>query len=206
VSVVAPTPGLDWAKLAALASTTFPVGWPTDELLFLSPRDTQNHQVILACLNACQHSLIASEYGFTDPDVAARLKAILSDPQLAAIINLDSSQAAGPTEAKLLAGYGLDAFKGTSIAVGQSIHSKINHDKIMVIDGWLSVSGSTNLSLAGEQLQNNELRVSRNPFIAARLTAPLLLDHAYMLAQMKKKDEHMVAQAQGGGLKAKGAA
>ncbi len=56
-----------------------------------------------------------------------------------------------------------------------------------VVDALYTVSGSTNLSLAGEQKQDNELRITRDPLLAARYESVILLNHAAMLAAAAAK-------------------
>jgi hypothetical protein len=48
----------------------------------------------------------------------------------------------------------------------------------------LTVKGSTNWSLSGEQHQDNELTLSRNAVVAAETRAILDLNHDFMLKQM----------------------
>lgn len=181
------TAPFDWDRIATYAATPFPDNWPADEWLLCSPRDPGVHAALLDGLRSCGHSLLANHYGFTDPEVAAEVAAILRDPHVAAVINLDASQAAGPQESKLLRDVGIEAYEGTSVAVGYSVHHRISHMKVTVIDGWLTFSGSTNLSLSGEGMQDNALTISRNPLIAARYSAVILNNHACMLGQMKAR-------------------
>src|SRR5581483_1122785 len=158
----------DWERVRTYAATPFPDGWPGDDWLLCSPRDPGVHQAILDGLRSCGHSLLMNHYGFTDEEVIAETARLLADPHVACVVNLDENQSNGPAEKRLLHEHGIDAYRGTSVAVGWSAHHRISHLKVTVIDGWLTYSGSTNLSLAGEGLQDNELRISRNPLIAAR--------------------------------------
>lgn len=171
---------LDWDRLATYASTAFPHGWPVDEYVFFSPRDPGVHQAILDVVKSAGHSVLANHYGFDDDEISNALLGKAADPEIAFVLNLDSSQAGGAHEKKLLADW--QQHVGTSVAVGRSIRHAISHLKVTVVDGLYVLSGSTNLSLSGEQKQDNELRVTRNAMLAARYSAVILLNHAAMLA------------------------
>lgn len=171
---------LDWEKIAGYAATPFPPGWPDDEWVLCSPRDPGVHQAILDVVGSASHRVIANHYGFDDPEVAAVLLEKASDPNIAFVLNLDQTQAAGAHERQLLAAW--QKYVGTSVAVGRSIRHAISHLKVTVVDGLYVLSGSTNLSLSGEQKQDNELRVTRNPLVAARYESVILLNHAAMIA------------------------
>lgn len=177
-------PALDWERLAGCAATAFPAGWPPDEYVFFSPRDPGVHQAILELVQSASHRIVANHYGFDDPEIAAALLAKAADPDIAFILNLDETQAAGVHERELLASW--QKYVGTSVAVGQSIKHAISHLKVTVVDGLYVESGSTNLSLSGEQKQDNELRITRIPMLAARYESVILLNHAAMLAQGAK--------------------
>lgn len=181
-----PYPPLDWTKLATYASAPFPHGWNPDEYVLFSPRDLGVHQAICDVVSSCAHSLLGNHFGFTDPDVAATAETKLQDPNIVCVINLDDRQEAGPTE-KALVQKDFQPEIGTSVAIGHSIHNAISHLKVWVVDALYIISGSTNLSLGGEQKQDNELRITRNALMAARYSDVIMLNHIAMLAQMKAK-------------------
>jgi len=54
----------------------------------------------------------------------------------------------------------------------------------VVVDGLYLITGSTNWSQGGEQLQDNQLTLSRVPLAAAEARAIIDLDHDDMLKQM----------------------
>lgn len=176
---------LDWNALAQYAATPFPPGWPSNEWVFFSPRDPGVHQAVLDVVNSASHSILANHYGFDDDDVSAALLAKVQDPNIAFLLNLDKTQAAGKHEKALLANW--QQYIGTSVAVGQSEKHAISHLKVTIVDGLYVISGSTNLSLSGEQKQDNEMRITRDPLVAARYSSILMLNHAEMLKQMSAK-------------------
>lgn len=181
----APKQPLDWAALAGCAATPFPPGWPDDEYVFFAPRDTGVHEAICEVVASAGHSILANHYGFDDPEVSDLLLAKAADSSIAFVLNLDSTQAAGAHENQLLAKW--QQYVGTSVAIGRSCCHAISHLKVTVVDGLYVISGSTNLSAAGESKQDNELRITRNPLLAARYSAVILLNHAEMLRQAAAK-------------------
>lgn len=178
MSFVAP---LDWAGLAKYAASPFPPTWNPNEYVFFSPRDPGVHAAILDVVRSASHSVIANHYGFDDDVISAELLKKAADPNVAFILNLDSSQAGGVHEKKILANW--TGLVGTSVAVGRSIKAAISHLKVTVVDHEIIVSGSTNLSLSGESKQDNELRVTRDALMAGRYESVILLNHAAMLQQ-----------------------
>lgn len=181
---MANSPPLDWGNLAGYAATPFPHGWNPDEFVFFSPRDPGVHNAILDVVQSAAHSVLGNHYGFDDDAISDAMLAKSANPNIAFILNLDSSQAGGVHERQILAAW--KDHVGTSVAVGRSVEHAISHLKVTVVDGLYVVSGSTNLSASGEGKQDNELRVTRNALMAARYSAVILLNHAAMLAQMSK--------------------
>jgi phosphatidylserine/phosphatidylglycerophosphate/cardiolipin synthase-like enzyme len=182
--MAASTPApLDWDGLAKYAATPFPHGWDPDQYVFFSPRDPGVHQAIRDIVASASHSILANHYGFDDDEISALMLQKSADPNIAFLLNLDSSQAGGVHEKRILAAW--KDHVGTSVAVGRSIAHAISHLKVTVVDGLYVISGSTNLSQSGEQKQDNELRVTRDPLMAARYSSVIMLNHAAMLAQMR---------------------
>lgn len=183
-ATAAPAAGLDWEALAACAAAPFPPGWAPNEYVFFSPRDPGVHQAILAVVNSATHRLLGNHYGFDDDEISAAMLAKAHDPEIFFLLNLDATQAAGKHEAALLQAW--QSLEGTMVAVGHSIHAAISHLKVTIVDGLYVIGGSTNLSSSGESKQDNELRITRDPLLAARYESVLLLNHAAMLSQMGK--------------------
>lgn len=171
---------LDWAKLGTYAAAPFPPGWNPNEWVLFSPRDPNVHQAVVDVVASASHRVVANHYGFDDQEVSDALLGKAADPDIVFILNLDKTQAAGAHEKALLAAW--QSYVGTSVAIGQSIRHAISHLKVTVIDGLYVISGSTNMSLSGEQKQDNELRITRDPLMAARYESVILLNHTAMLA------------------------
>ena len=174
---------LDWERLATYAANPFPHGWNPDEYVLFSPRDTGVHQAIIDIVTSASHRLLGNHYGFDDDQVSDVMLEKAADPNIFFLLNLDSSQAGGVHEKKILANWA--KYEGATVAVGRSIHAAISHLKVTVVDGLYVISGSTNLSTSGESMQDNELRITRNALMASRYESILLLNHTAMLSQMK---------------------
>jgi phosphatidylserine/phosphatidylglycerophosphate/cardiolipin synthase-like enzyme len=168
-----------------MASTPFPEGWPTDRLVFFSPRDIRIPEVLAAVLRSAQHSVRVNMFGFDDNTLDLILHGKATNPNIYFQMSLDSSQAAGVHEKVLVAPWA--SAIGTTVTVGRSVKHAISHLKVAVVDGLYVVSGSTNWSVGGEQAQDNELLVQRSPLVATRYSAILDVNHAEMQKQMAAK-------------------
>jgi phosphatidylserine/phosphatidylglycerophosphate/cardiolipin synthase-like enzyme len=75
----------------------------------------------------------------------------------------------------------------SSIAIGSSEHGRIMHMKLLVIDGTVLATGSTNWSGGAEHLQDNELTVAIHPARAAEARIRIDTIHTHMLQTTKPK-------------------
>lgn len=140
------------------------------------------HGVLADMVASARRSLVVAMYGFDDDELAAALLAKLEDDKCFVQLTLDSSQAGGVHERKILAA---NKFPDNFVAIGRSEHNAIMHLKVMIIDGIDVVSGSTNWSGGGENKQSNELRITRNPIMAADYRAYVDVVHQHMLQAPK---------------------
>jgi phosphatidylserine/phosphatidylglycerophosphate/cardiolipin synthase-like enzyme len=166
----------------------FPDGYSTTDLTFYAPRDPGVHAVIVWALLQATHTVAVNMYGFDDPQVAAIIQGYTENPDIVVTLSLDKSQAGGKSEKELLERFKHDLI-GNSIAIGHSSRGAISHDKLVVVDGLYLITGSTNWSQGGEQLQDNQLTLSRVPLAAAEARAIIDLDHDDMLKQMAKTSQ-----------------
>jgi phosphatidylserine/phosphatidylglycerophosphate/cardiolipin synthase-like enzyme len=165
---------------------SFPQGYSQDTLSFYSPRDPGLHSVIVWTLLQATHSVAVNMYGFDDPQASAIIQLHTENSAIAVTLSLDKSQAGGPAERTILKRFNHDLI-GNSIAIGRSSRGDISHDKLLVVDGLYLITGSTNWSFGGEELQDNQLTLSRVPLAAAEARTIIDMDHDDMLKQMAAK-------------------
>ena len=161
----------------------FPPGYSQQALSFYAPRDTGIHPVIIWTLLQATHSIAVNMYGFDDPQASAIIRIHTLNDAIAVTLSLDKSQAGGKAENAILASFNNNLI-GNSIAIGRSSRGDISHDKLLVVDGLYLITGSTNWSFGGEELQDNQLTLSREPLSAAEARTIIDLDHDDMLKQM----------------------
>jgi phosphatidylserine/phosphatidylglycerophosphate/cardiolipin synthase-like enzyme len=175
----------DLTVLDQFKAVPFPPGYPCDTRTFYSPVDDLRG-ALAHCIANAKHEVLVAMYGFDDQVLAAALKSKLADPNVHVQLTLDSSQAGGTHEKKLLAD---EDYPNSSVAIGTSEHGRIMHMKLMVIDGTLVASGSTNWSDAAEHLQDNELTIALHPARAAEARLRISAIHRHMLDQARRRNE-----------------
>ncbi len=163
----------------------FVPGYPTNSRTFYSPVD-QVHEALAAVLSAATKSVVVSMYGYDDDELDAVIRDKLESDRIFVQMSLDKSQAAGAHEKQILAKWRNDGV-GNSIAIGHSEHGAIMHLKMVIVDGLDVVTGSTNWSTSGEQDQDNQLTVIRDPLVAAEARTRLDIIHDDMLKQMARR-------------------
>jgi hypothetical protein len=187
--------GLSLSELAAIPfdglgrfkqAGAFPHGYDKDYLTFYAPRDTGVHMVLLWTLLQARSSVAINMYGFDDREMASLLQHHAKNPHMVVTLTLDSSESKTGVEPELLELLAND-LKGNSIAIGRSEKHAISHDKLLVVDGLYLVTGSTNWSFGGENDQDNQLTLTRDPIACAEARAVIDLDHDVMLKQMAEK-------------------
>jgi phosphatidylserine/phosphatidylglycerophosphate/cardiolipin synthase-like enzyme len=129
-------------------------GYPPNVRRLFAP-DDDVHGALVAAVKSAKVSLACAMYGWDDDELDELFREAWQAENLPVRLALDKSQAAGVHERQILAKWPTDVI-GNEIVIGQSRLHAISHLKLLVVDGVLTVGGSTNWSLSGEQKQNNE--------------------------------------------------
>ena len=156
-------------------------GYPPNIRRLFAP-DDDVHGALVAAAKSARVSLAVAMYGWDDDELDALFREAWQTEGLPVRIALDKSQSAGVHEREILAKWPTDAV-GNEIVIGQSRKHAISHLKLLVIDGVLTVGGSTNWSLSGEQRQNNEAIFVFDAVYAAETRAKIDLCFSEMQRQ-----------------------
>lgn len=162
-----------------------PVGYPQNIRRLFAPIDDVHGAIVTFC-GACRLSMASAMYGWDDDEVDQLFRDKLETSHIPVQLSLDSTQAAGVHEAALLKKWSAQEI-GNSVAIGHSVHGAISHDKVIVIDGILTILGSTNLSTSAETKQNNECVFVLDPIFATETRSRIDQIHDEMLKQMAAK-------------------
>lgn len=176
-------PLTDLSVLDTFKQSPFVPGYPAHTRTFYSPVDDVPG-ALAALLTSASKSLVLAMYGLDDEVLVNILLDKLNNQNCFVQLTLDSSQAGGVHERKLLA----DAkFPASSVVTGRSEHGAIMHMKELIIDGVVLVTGSTNWSSSGETLQDNQLTVISDAYVCAEARARIDAIHANMMNKVVKK-------------------
>jgi hypothetical protein len=157
-------------------------GYPTNLQHLFAPVDNVHGALMQVC-NAAQLSLAAAMYGWDDEQIDQLFHTKLADDRIPVTLALDKTQAGGVHEKRILSRW-QPALIGNNLVIGQSAKHAISHDKMIVVDGLITITGSTNLSDSGERKQNNECLIVFDPVFAAEARARIDLIADEMRGQM----------------------
>lgn len=166
------------------ADGNIPMGYPQNVRRLFAPIDNV-HGAIVAFCNATRTSLASAMYGWDDDEIDQLFRSKLEADHIPVQLALDKTQAGGVHERELLKKWSADEI-GNSVAIGRSSKGAISHTKLIVIDGIITIQGSTNLSDSGESKQNNECTFVLDPVFAAETRSRIDVIHDEMLKQMAR--------------------
>lgn len=167
-------------------------GGPREPRTFFSPTDMV-HECLVAVVASAKRSLVIAMYGFDDDQLAGIIHDKLTDEDCYVQLTLDSSQAGGVHEKAILAH---EAFPATNIAIGRSEKGAIMHLKMVIVDGYNVITGSTNWSEGGESKQDNQMTVHASLPFANECRARIDQIHANMLAKQLSIASQTMKEAQ----------
>lgn len=174
-----------WEGLGIYRRTPTAHGYPSNIAHLFAPID-RVHEALVALCEAAQVSLAAAMYGWDDDQIDQLFRSKLADEKIPVTLALDKTQAGGVHEKKILAQWQPDLI-GNVVVIGQSSKHAISHDKMIVIDGLVTVCGSTNLSESGEAKQNNEAVIVWDAVFAAEARARIDCIADEMRTQMETR-------------------
>jgi phosphatidylserine/phosphatidylglycerophosphate/cardiolipin synthase-like enzyme len=175
-----PTLAEAWADLDLYRNTPAAAGYPTNLRHLFAPID-KVHEALVSLCDSATLSLAAAMYGWDDDEIDTLFRNKL-EAAIPVQLSLDKSQAGGAHEKAILAKWKTDQI-GNSVAIGKSSKGAISHDKMIVIDGQVTIAGSTNLSASGESKQNNEAVIVWDAVFAAEARSRIDVIHDEMLKQ-----------------------
>lgn len=173
-------------SLASFRATPPAHGYPLNLMHLFAPVD-KVHEAMVSLCQAAQVSVAAAMYGWDDEEIDQLFRAKLLGT-IPVTLALDRTQAGGVHEKKILAKWAPDTV-GNVLVIGQSAKHAISHDKLIVLDGQVTIGGSTNLSESGEAKQNNECSVVWDAVYAAEARARIDIIHDQMHGQMVRRGE-----------------
>jgi hypothetical protein len=179
------TPSLreTWTSLDTYRRDPIAHGYPENLHHLFAPID-QVHAALVALCQSASVSIAAAMYGWDDDEIDQLFRDKLDTQGLPVTLALDKTQAAGKHEKQILTQWKPEQI-GNSLVIGRSSKGAISHDKMIVIDGLVTVCGSTNLSDSGESKQNNEAVIVWDAVFAAEARARIDIIHNEMLTQMQ---------------------
>lgn len=163
----------------------YSINYPSNTRRLFSP-DDDIHGALIYLIKGATISLAGSFYGWDDKEINELFIDAWQKENLPVQLCLDSTQAAGKAEKSLISEWPQDQI-GNRLVIGQSRKHAINHTKIIVIDGEITIDGSTNFSDSGESKQNNSCVITFDSVYAAESRSKVDMTHDEMLKQMQVK-------------------
>ena len=178
-----------WEGLNSKKKGGFPEGYPSNVRRLYSPVD-RVHDALTSCIGAAERSLASAMFGWDDQEINTLFHKAFEQKHLPVQLSLDASQSGSPHEVPLIKAWGTEV--GNSVSIGHSDKGAITHLKTFVIDGVLTIGGSTNLSHGGQFDQDNEIILVWDSVFAAEARARLDIVHDSQLMQMQKRQNKLL--------------
>jgi phosphatidylserine/phosphatidylglycerophosphate/cardiolipin synthase-like enzyme len=137
--------------------------WETSWAVYSSPNSGATH-AILAGIRSAQHTILVQAYLLYSTRLAeALVRAHQRGVQVHVILDANAQPHDPPVPAVAL-------LVGTGIAVSLDERHEWAHDKVMILDGEVVITGSYNWTLAAENNNGENLLVIRDPRLAGVYT------------------------------------
>jgi phosphatidylserine/phosphatidylglycerophosphate/cardiolipin synthase-like enzyme len=177
-----------WEGLSQYKAVPFPPDYPPNAKHLFAPVDRVHEAFVALCSPSDLSSLSASMYGWDDDTINELFLSALNTAHVPVTLCLDSTQAAGVHEKAIVATWP-GAELGNDVVIGRSEFGAINHDKLIIVNGILTICGSTNLSVGGEGKQNNEATIIYDRAFAGETLNRINIIHTQMQKQMTEKSQ-----------------
>lgn len=178
-----------WESLSDYRIHSIPHGYPDNLVRLWAPIDAV-HEAIVASVTQAVDTVCCSMYSWNDKEINELFLHKLKDEHVYVQLSLEATQAAGPAAVPLVRKW--HSVKGNSLSLGHSPFGEISHIKEFVLDGVLTIGGSTNLSGSGQNKQNNECYFCWDPVYAAETRARLDKIHDEQLMQMAAHQQKLL--------------
>lgn len=169
-----------WKKLRAyMPAAGMPGKFPADTVALFAPRDDVVGALQTLVASAAV-SIKVEMFTYCDKQLHALL--VAKAPMVQA--TFDESQYLQIAVMKQL----VDelAAAGADVATGKSEHGEIIHRKVLIVDHLYVANGSTNWTISGEKLEDNDLVIRRDAPLAAWYEQVLDVNHARVKARKPK--------------------
>lgn len=151
------------ALAAVLAIPSFAFAAPSVEAGF-SPEGSAQ-QLVINVINSAQRSIRMMAYSFTSPEV---MKALLSAKKRGVDVQIVVDERGNRSKSSVAA---MNLVANAGIALRTDDHYKIQHDKVIIVDGVTTETGSFNYSRAAARSNSeNAVVVHDDPALAATFT------------------------------------
>ena len=134
--------------------------WQTSWTVYFSPNGGAAHAILKSISSAQQTILVQAYLLYSTRLAGALVRAHQRGVQVHVILDANAQRHDPPVKAVAL-------LVGAGVSVSLDDHHEWAHDKVMILDGAIVVTGSYNWTLAAENTNGENLLVIRDPRLAA---------------------------------------